>query len=168
MRGKSCLFILFLMVPLSWILVSSALSRELYQWVDKNGIVHVTDYPPEPSEAKDYKVRTFQESDNEPGKQAESKDRNASSGDLLRKDITIYTTPTCPWCIRAKAFLSRRGIRYREVDVTKDKKNLEEMIRVSGQTGVPVIVIEDEVMVGFDQERLEEKLRAGKERGQSP
>lgn len=166
MREKSSRIILFFIISILWILVSNSLGKELYQWTDQDGTVHLTDYPPDPSAIKDYKVRTLPVSDDGPDQQAESKKRNTSSDELVRKEITIYTTPTCPWCIRAKEFLSQRGIRYKEVDVTKEKKNLEEMFRISGQTGVPVIVINDEVVVGFDQERLEEKLQAGK--GKSP
>ena len=72
------------------------------------------------------------------------------------REITIYTTPTCPWCHRTKAWMRDKKIRYKEIDVTSDKKGLEEMVRISGQTGVPVIVVGDEVIVGFKESRLNE------------
>jgi glutaredoxin len=52
-----------------------------------------------------------------------------------------------------------KKIRYKEVDVTSDKKGLEEMVRISGQTGVPVIVVGDEVIVGFKESRLNELFK---------
>jgi glutaredoxin len=64
--------------------------------------------------------------------------------------------PTCPWCHRAKAWLRDKKIRYKEVDVSTDKKGLEEMVRISGQTGVPVIHVGTEVIVGFNESRLNE------------
>ncbi len=73
-------------------------------------------------------------------------------------NVTIYTTPTCGWCRRTKEFLSRRGIRYTERDVSTDRAAAEEMVTKSGQMGVPVIVIDGEVIAGFDQARLEDIL----------
>ena len=73
--------------------------------------------------------------------------------------ILIYTTPTCPWCHRAKAWLRDKKIRYREIDITSDRSGLDEMVKISGQTGVPVIVVVGEVIVGFNQSRLNEIFR---------
>jgi len=73
-------------------------------------------------------------------------------------DVTVYTTSSCPHCRTAKRFLSQRGIRFRERDVSRDRAAAMEMVRRSGQQGVPVITIDDEVIVGFDRRRLEEIL----------
>lgn len=72
--------------------------------------------------------------------------------------VKIYTTPTCPWCMRAKQYLDSRGINYQAVDVSEDSLAAEEMVSVSGQMGVPVIVVDGKVVVGFDKPRLEELL----------
>ena len=71
-------------------------------------------------------------------------------------EVTVYSTPTCPWCAKAKQFLDEHTIPYRNVDVTSDQAGLEEMQRLSGQMGVPVIRLGDEVVVGFDLPRLQE------------
>jgi glutaredoxin 3 len=65
------------------------------------------------------------------------------------KEITIYTTPTCPFCKAAKEDLDRKGIKYREIDVSKDAEELEKMLRISGKRLVPVIVNGENVTVGF-------------------
>lgn len=67
--------------------------------------------------------------------------------------VTIYTTPTCPYCKMAKEFFKEHGIRCEEKDVTKDPQARERMIEKSKQMGVPVISIGDEVMVGFTENR---------------
>ena len=70
-------------------------------------------------------------------------------------DITIYTTPTCGYCHQAKTYLSQRGIRFAEYDVSRDRAAADEMMRLTGQMGVPVIVVEGQVIIGFDRDRLE-------------
>lgn len=69
-------------------------------------------------------------------------------------DVTIYTTPTCGYCRATKAFFKEHGIEYTEYDVANDRERAREMIDKSGQMGVPVILIDDELIVGFDQPRL--------------
>lgn len=73
-------------------------------------------------------------------------------------EVTVYTTPTCPWCRRAKAWLSQQGVRYVEKDVARDQNAAQEMVRRSGQMGVPVITVDGNVIVGFDQPKLERLL----------
>lgn len=74
--------------------------------------------------------------------------------------ILVYTTPTCGYCYQAKEFLSRRGVPFTERDVSADPAAAAEMVRLSGQRGVPVIVVDDEVIVGFDRPRLDQLLAA--------
>jgi glutaredoxin-like YruB-family protein len=74
--------------------------------------------------------------------------------------VKIYTTPTCPWCIKAKEFLKEKNVDFQEFNVAEDEKAREEMIEKSGQMGVPVIVIDDQVIVGFDQAAIEKALAA--------
>ncbi|HPZ18665.1 MAG TPA: Uxx-star family glutaredoxin-like (seleno)protein, partial [Fervidobacterium sp.] len=62
--------------------------------------------------------------------------------------IKIYTTPTCPWCKKAKEYFKQRGLSYTEIDVSKDQRAAEEMVRKSGQMGVPVIEIGSQIIVG--------------------
>jgi glutaredoxin-like YruB-family protein len=69
-------------------------------------------------------------------------------------NVTVYTTPTCPYCYQTKEFLSRRGIDFTEKNVAADPLAAQELVRLSGQRGVPVTVVDDQVIVGFDRRRL--------------
>ncbi len=77
---------------------------------------------------------------------------------MTDKKVVIYSTPTWPWCKRAKEYLSQKGISYIEHNVAENKDAAKEMIRKSGQMGVPVISIDDEVVVGFNQSKLDSLL----------
>ena len=70
--------------------------------------------------------------------------------------VTVYSTRQCQYCRMTKAFLDKYGVPYESIDVGSDSKAAEMMIALSGQRGVPVIVIDDEVIVGFDSQRLNE------------
>jgi len=72
--------------------------------------------------------------------------------------VTIYSTSTCGFCHQAKEYLARKGISFVEKDVAADPSAAAEMVRLSGQRGVPVIVVDGEVVVGFDAPRLEALL----------
>ena len=80
----------------------------------------------------------------------------------LRKDnymdITIYTTPTCSYCRQLKEFLAQKRIPYKEHDVTQDRVAAAEIAGRTGQTGVPVIIIDGQIIIGFDRVRLEQAL----------
>lgn len=73
-------------------------------------------------------------------------------------EVKIYSTPTCPYCKMAKEYLSSKGISYQDIDVSTDKESLQEMIKVSGQMGVPVVVINGSAVVGFDRSRIDSLL----------
>lgn len=75
-------------------------------------------------------------------------------------DIKIYSTPTCPYCKLAKQYFSSKGLSYQDVDISENKEALSEMVKLSGQMGVPTIVINGQIIVGFDKGRIEELLKA--------
>jgi len=75
-----------------------------------------------------------------------------------RKNVTVYTTPTCSWCTTVKRHLQENGIQYREVNVAADQKAAEEMVRKSGQQGVPQTEINGQIIVGFDKTRINSLL----------
>ena len=77
---------------------------------------------------------------------------------MADKKVVIYSTPTWPYCKRAKEYLSRRGVSYIEHNVALDRDKAKEMIQKSGQMGVPVITINGEVVVGFNQTLLDKLL----------
>jgi len=76
----------------------------------------------------------------------------------MQKTVTIYSTPTCHFCEMAKEFFAEKGIEYTGYDVSTDAAKREEMIQLTGQLGVPVIVIGDDMMVGFDRAKIAAKL----------
>ena len=73
--------------------------------------------------------------------------------------VKIYTTPTCPWCKKTKEFLKSKKIKYTEVDVASDEKGRKKMIDKSGQMGVPVVEIGNNIIVGYDPEAIEKALK---------
>ena len=74
------------------------------------------------------------------------------------RSVVVYSTPTCGPCKAAKAFLASRGVAFQEVNVAEDLEGREALIRQTGQLAVPVIVVGDEVVLGFNRPRLAEVL----------
>ncbi len=77
-------------------------------------------------------------------------------------NVVVYTTPTCGYCYQAKEFLKRQGIPFVEKNVAADRHAATEMVQLSGQQGVPVITVDGQVVVGFNQPRLMQLLQAAK------
>ena len=73
--------------------------------------------------------------------------------------VTIYSTPTCSYCLAAKAYFKEEGIEYTEIDVANDEEKAKEMVKKSGQMAVPVIFVDDEMVIGFDKAKLDELLK---------
>lgn len=74
------------------------------------------------------------------------------------REVKIYTTPGCPYCKMAKKFLGDNGIKYQEFNVAEDKTARDEMRSKCSSLGVPTICFDDEILVGFDEAQLREKL----------
>jgi len=74
-------------------------------------------------------------------------------------DITLYSTPTCHFCHMAKEFFKDNNISYTEYNVASDLEKKKEMIDKSGQMGVPVIFIGDEMIIGFDEAKVRKLLK---------
>ena len=72
--------------------------------------------------------------------------------------VTIYTTPTCTYCNAAKAYFEQNGVTYDEFDVSQDMTRAQRMVEMTGQTGVPVIEVDGEFIIGFDKPRLASAL----------
>ena len=70
------------------------------------------------------------------------------------KKVTIYTTPTCVYCKMAKELFQEHNITYTEYNVAEDAEKRNELIERTGQMGVPVIIIDNEVIIGFDEQRI--------------
>ncbi len=74
------------------------------------------------------------------------------------KQVTVYTTPTCSWCTTLKSYLNKNNIRYTEIDVSRNEAAAQEMVRRSGQQGVPQTMIGGEMIVGFDKTKINRLL----------
>lgn len=72
--------------------------------------------------------------------------------------VVVFSTPTCPHCKSAKRYLDQKGVRYTDVDVSRDASAARDMVRVSGQQGVPVITIDGRPIVGFDRQKIDRLL----------
>ncbi len=73
--------------------------------------------------------------------------------------VKVYSTKMCPYCVTLKHFLKKHNIKFEDIDVSKDVKAQEEMIKKSGQMGVPVIDIDGEIVIGFDKEKITKLLK---------
>ncbi len=76
----------------------------------------------------------------------------------MNKKVTLYALPTCRYCHMAKAFFKRNNIAYEQIDVLASFDTTRETIAITGQCGVPVIDIDGEIIVGFDQQAIEQAL----------
>ena len=72
--------------------------------------------------------------------------------------VTVYSTPTCPYCTMAKSYLSEKNVSYVEYDVSRDQTKAHEMSSKSGQMGVPVLDINGTIIIGFDKPRIDTAL----------
>lgn len=79
-------------------------------------------------------------------------------GETRQKRVTVYSTPSCSWCTTLKNYLKTNNIRFSDVDVSKNQQAAEQMVRRSGQQGVPQTDIEGQIVVGFDKNRINSLL----------
>jgi len=74
------------------------------------------------------------------------------------KSVTVYSTPSCSWCGTLKSYLRKNGIRFTDIDVSRNESAAQEMVRRSGQQGVPQTLINGEIIVGFDKSKINRLL----------
>ena len=72
--------------------------------------------------------------------------------------VIVFSTPTCSFCNTAKKYFREKGVRFRDVDVSRDQAAARDMVRRSGQSGVPVIDIGGKIIVGFDRPKINKLL----------
>ncbi len=72
--------------------------------------------------------------------------------------VIVYSTPTCPYCHLVKDYLKEKGVEFEDKDVSVDRVAAREMIEKSGQMGVPQIIINDKIIVGFNRDAIDEEL----------
>lgn len=75
-----------------------------------------------------------------------------------QKNVSVYSTPTCPYCHQAKEYLKEKGVEFTDYNVATDIEARNAMVQKSGQLGVPVIEVDGSVVVGFNRTKLEELL----------
>ncbi|MFH0863078.1 MAG: glutaredoxin family protein [Candidatus Altiarchaeota archaeon] len=80
---------------------------------------------------------------------------------MADRKVLVYSTPACPYCRMAKDYLSRKSIAFKDIDIAADREKAKEMIELSGQMGVPQIVIGKNVIVGYDPDEIENALKHG-------
>lgn len=78
----------------------------------------------------------------------------ANDNEKPQKRVTVYSTPTCTWCNALKTHLRKNNIRFTDIDVSKDQKAAEAMVKKSGQQGVPQTDINGQLIVGFDKQKI--------------
>ena len=76
----------------------------------------------------------------------------------MNKYVKVYSTPTCPFCVRTKQFLKENNIDFEDIDVSANQEKVQEMVQKSGQMSVPILDIEGEIIVGFDKEKISKAL----------
>jgi glutaredoxin len=131
-------------------------SAEMYKWVDKEGVVHLQDYPPQDIPSSTHVEKRQFKHNPEPISKS-----NAASGKInslnnqainANPKVEIYTTSWCPYCKQAKDYLNGRSILYTEYDVEKSPEALRRRNELSPAGGVPVAVINGRVIRGFSSE----------------
>ncbi|OUO91600.1 glutaredoxin domain-containing protein [Cloacibacillus sp. An23] len=74
-------------------------------------------------------------------------------------EVKVYSTPSCPWCVRVKEYLSGLGVPYTNVNIAEDRASAMELVKKTKQIGVPVTFIGDKFVVGFNEPELEALLK---------
>ena len=73
--------------------------------------------------------------------------------------VTVYSTPTCPWCTKLKDWLKSKKIPFKDINVQENEKARDYITNKSGQTGVPQTEVNGKIIVGFDPEAIEKALK---------
>lgn len=145
----------------------------MYSWTDANGVRHFSNTPPEKSTGEIHQTEEYvgrKNDDIEPRKKddllqkssIETKQEEKVNTERKRKqnkskEVIIYTTPTCGYCHRAKAFLTKHGIKYKEYDIKASAKALKKYKSLNGR-GVPLIMIGDKRIAGFNKSAIKSAL----------
>jgi len=73
--------------------------------------------------------------------------------------IIVFSTPNCGWCSKVKSYLREKGLRFRDVDISKDPHAAQDVVRKTGQMGVPVIMVNNKPIVGFNKAEIDKALK---------
>jgi glutaredoxin 3 len=83
---------------------------------------------------------------------------STGAGPQRRHRVLVFTTPTCSWCVRVKSYLAQQRIPFREVDISRDASAARDLVRRTGQMGVPVVEIDGRPVIGFDKQQIDRLL----------
>jgi len=76
----------------------------------------------------------------------------------MNKRVVIFTSPRCSWCRKVKSYLRKNKIRFKDIDITKDQRAARDIERKTGQKGVPVTLVNNRPVIGFDKKKLDRLL----------
>lgn len=74
------------------------------------------------------------------------------------KQVTVYSTPTCPYCRQVKDYLTQKGVAFSDLNVAADLEARNTMVQKSGQLGVPVVEVDGQIVIGFNRTKIDELL----------
>ena len=139
--------------------LAAAASAQVYKWTDSTGKTHYGDKAPEESGAQQLKidVRSY-EGPVQVTDWAAIIRKRSMPGNASASAITMYSTSWCPHCKRAKAYFAERGIAFEDVDVEANDRN-KKAFKDLGGGGVPLIIVGDKAMRGFDPKRMDALLK---------
>ncbi len=140
---------------------SAAAEYKMYKWVDKDGIVHMEDEPSmdTPGSTKVEEITTEGRALSlTPQRTQGARNPGAMQSPQTAATVDLYVTSWCPYCQKAKDYLHSKGIAYREYDIEKDQEALKRKKELSPQGGVPVAVINGQVVTGFSSEAYDRVL----------
>jgi glutaredoxin len=129
-------------------------ASDIYRWTDAQGKVHYSDSPPPEAKAKQIKIKI--NSIEGPAVVSTMRDAPAAKP---KDRVKIFTAVWCGYCKKAKAHLTRRGVPFEEVDIEAGERGRSEFARIGGR-GVPVILVGNQRMDGFDAQGLDAMLAA--------
>jgi len=140
-------------------LLAAAAQAQVYKWTDSNGKTHYGDKAPDDSNAQQVKidVRSY-EGPVEVTDWAAIIRKRSVPGPARAKSITMYSTSWCPHCKRAKMYFAEHNIAYEDIDVEASEKNKRDF-KALGGGGVPLILVGDKAMRGFDAKKMDALLR---------
>jgi glutaredoxin-like YruB-family protein len=84
--------------------------------------------------------------------------RSQQSKSSRQPRVIVFSTPTCPHCRSVKRYLQQKGVRFKDVDVSRDQRAARDMVRRSGRQGVPQVEINGRIVVGFNRRKIDRLL----------
>src|SRR5437762_8292097 len=139
---------------------AAAALGQVYKWTDSNGKTHYGDRPPEGTQTQQIKVdvRSYEGPAQVVDWAAIIRKKSPASAPSRSQSITMYSTSWCPHCKRARAYFAEHGIGYEDIDVEANEKNSAQFKELGGG-GVPLIIVGDKAMRGFDPGRMDALLK---------